>query len=135
MAEESYVLVVDDEHIIADTLCMILKSQGYAAVPAYSGEEALSYVAQHPPRMLISDVIMSGGMTGFDLAIQLKGKLPDCKILLISGQVATEKLLDVAKEAGFFFDLLTKPAHPEEVLPRVREAFVTSPFSKEHART
>jgi CheY-like chemotaxis protein len=75
MTAEPYALVVDDERVIANTRCMILKSRGYAAVAAYSGEEALSYSMKHPPRMLISNVVMSG-MTGFELAIQLKDRVP-----------------------------------------------------------
>lgn len=121
MLEEPYILVVDDERIIADTLRLILKFGGYPAVVAYSGAEALDYALLHPPRMLISDVIMPG-MTGFDLAIQLKGKF-DCAVLLISGQIATAELLDQAARAGYSFDLIAKPAHPTEILSRVQRVF------------
>jgi CheY-like chemotaxis protein len=121
MPDEPYVLVVDDERIIADTLRMILKSRGFSAVTAYSGEEALAYALLHPPHMLISDVIMPG-MTGFDLAIQLKDRF-DCTVLLISGQVATTPLLEQAARAGYAFDLLAKPADPKEILERVQRAF------------
>ena len=126
MAEEPpYVLVVDDERIIADTLRMIVKSQGYAAVSVYSGEEALSYAAERPPHMLISDVVMPG-INGFELAIQLKDRLPDCTVLLISGQVATAALIEQEKQAGYVFEVLAKPVHPTEILERVKRVFAPS---------
>jgi DNA-binding NtrC family response regulator len=126
MAEEPpYVLIVDDERVIADTLHLILESQSHASRSFYSGEEALRYATEHPPLMLISDVIMAG-MTGFDLAIQLKKIVPGCTVLLISGQVATERLLEQAKQAGHSFDLLAKPVHPVEILERVKRVFASA---------
>jgi CheY-like chemotaxis protein len=117
-----YVLVADDERSIADTLRLILKTHSYAAVSVYSGEEALEYAAKNPPSMLISDVVMPG-MNGFELAIHLKDKFPDCAVLLISGQVATAQLLEKAKQAGYDFELLAKPVHPLEILSRVESVF------------
>lgn len=69
------------------------------------------------------------GITGFDLAILLKGKYPDCAILLISGQVATARLLEQAKRAGYSFDLLAKPAHPKEILERVTRELGPAPVN------
>jgi CheY-like chemotaxis protein len=117
-----YVLVADDEPSIADTLRMILKTHSYSAVSVYSGEAALEYASQNPPRMLISDVVMPG-MNGFELAIHLKDKFPDCAVLLISGQVATAQLLEKSKLAGYDFELLAKPVHPLEILNRVKSVF------------
>lgn len=124
--ERPYVLIVDDERVIADTLHLILESQGYASRSFYSGEEALGFATEHPPLMLISDVIMTG-MTGFDLAIRLKQIIPGCTVLLISGQVATERLLEQANQSGQSFDLLAKPVHPVEILERVKRVFAAAP--------
>ena len=117
-----YVLIADDEPIIADTLRMILKVKGFPAVSFYCGKEALRYAEGHPPRMLISDVVMPD-ITGFDLAISLKNKFPDCAVLLISGQVATALLLEQARNAGYEFEVLAKPVPPQEILQRVARVF------------
>ena len=51
------------------------------------------------PDLVISDVIMPD-MNGIDAAIQIRGFLPSCKILLFSGQAATADLLENARQRG-----------------------------------
>jgi response regulator RpfG family c-di-GMP phosphodiesterase len=102
------VLVVDDEKVIADTVSIILSKSGFAALTAYDGETAM--------------------------AIAMVQSVPDCKILLFSGQAATVDLLATANEAGHNFALLTKPVHPTDLLRRVsncldlREPPITLPL-------
>lgn len=114
------VLVADDEHVIADTLVMILNHSGYEARAVYSGEEAVEEAASFMPSLLILDVVM-GGMTGIDAAIQIQSKSPTCKILLFSGQAASTGLLKEANEQGYNFELLAKPVHPVDLLAKLRE--------------
>jgi CheY-like chemotaxis protein len=116
------VLVVDDESAIADTLSEILKLSGYAAMPVYDGEEALETALLMPPELLITDVMLPG-MSGIELAIQMRRIFPDCRVLLFSGQAATSDLLSSAARAGHKFTLLIKPVHPTELLRRVSESF------------
>jgi CheY-like chemotaxis protein len=115
------VLVVDDESAIADTLSEILKLSGYAAMPVYDGEEAIETALLMPPELLITDVMLPG-MSGIELAIQMRRIFPDCRILLFSGQAATSDLLTSAARAGHRFTLLTKPVHPTDLLRRVSES-------------
>jgi CheY-like chemotaxis protein len=76
-------------------------------------------VDQLQPDLLITDVIM-GRMTGIELAIGVRSKLPNCKILLFSGQAATADLLAEAKSKGHNFDILAKPVHPADLLAKLR---------------
>jgi CheY-like chemotaxis protein len=69
--------------------------------------------------MLISDVIMTD-MNGIDAAITIRTMLPNCKILLFSGQAATADLLDRARSQGHEFEILAKPVHPQDLLARLR---------------
>jgi DNA-binding response OmpR family regulator len=110
---------VDDEELVAATLGLILQSQGYSIAVAHSGEQALKLADECPPDMLISDVIMPG-MDGFELAIQLKERLPMCGVLLLSGNAATAERIELAKRAGHQFEVLAKPVHPEEIIARVK---------------
>jgi CheY-like chemotaxis protein len=114
------VLIVDDECIIADTLSIILSKSGYCAIPAYNGREALEMAEAVSPQLLITDVMMPG-MTGIELAIKVTESLPDCKVLLFSGQAATTGLLQKAEDAGHEFAIMAKPVHPADMLRRVRE--------------
>jgi CheY-like chemotaxis protein len=113
------VLVADDERVIADTLAIILNQSGFDATAVYSGEKAVEAARSLKPDMLISDVIMTD-MNGIDAAITIRTLLPDCKILLFSGQAATADLLDRARVQGHEFEILAKPVHPQDLLARLR---------------
>ena len=115
------VLVVDDESVIADTLTAILSRNGYAAIAAYDGDEALEAALLTPPEMLITDVVLPG-MNGIELAVSIRRIFPDCKILLFSGQSAAADLLGPARSAGHHFNLLHKPIHPTDLLAKVSES-------------
>lgn len=113
------VLVADDEQVIANTLAIILNQQGYEARAVFSGEKAVEALDSFQPNMLISDVIMTG-MTGIEAAIITRNKLPNCKILLFSGQAATADLLEKARAQGHEFEILAKPVHPTDLLAKLR---------------
>jgi DNA-binding response OmpR family regulator len=113
------VLVVDDEHVIADTLAMILSQSGFDARAIYSGEGAVELASTFEPDMLISDVIMAD-LNGIDAAIRMRALLPNIKILLFSGQAATADLLEKARTKGYEFEILAKPVHPQDLLSRLR---------------
>jgi CheY-like chemotaxis protein len=124
-----FVLVVDDERIIADTLSMILTRSGFATMTAYDGFGALQLATDTPPALVITDVMMPG-MTGVELAIAITETLPECKILLFSGQAATVDLLQEARGAGYDFTTLTKPVHPTDMLRRVQECLTLSAMAE-----
>jgi DNA-binding response OmpR family regulator len=115
------VLVVDDESVIADTLAEILTRSGYAAESAYDGASALETALLKPPELLITDVVLPG-MSGIELAIQMRRIFPDCKTLLFSGQASTSDMLASARQAGHHFTLLTKPVHPKDLLAWVTDS-------------
>lgn len=112
------VLVVDDEHVIADTLTAILSRSGFTVMPAYDGASALQIARAISPGLLITDVFMPG-MSGIDLAIAMRAAHRDCKVLLFSGQASTLDLLAKARNDGYDFALLLKPVHPTELLARI----------------
>jgi CheY-like chemotaxis protein len=124
-ASQHVVLVVDDEKVIADTLSIILKQSGFSTITAYDGPTALQLATDLNPDLLITDVMMPG-MTGIELAITLTQLIPQCKILLFSGQAATVDLLESARHEGYDFITLTKPVHPTDMLKRISECLATS---------
>ncbi len=112
------VLVVDNERMIADTLVLILKQNGYNSSVAYSGEEAVERAVVLKPHILITDIIM-GKMNGLEAAMLIADVLPDCKILLFSGQPATAELLLQARKNGRSFEVMAKPVHPDVILEQL----------------
>jgi CheY-like chemotaxis protein len=113
------VLVADDEQVIANTLAIILNQAGFEARAVFSGEKAVEALDSFQPDMLISDVIMTG-MTGIEAAIIIRARMPNCKILLFSGQAATADLLEKARAQGHEFEILAKPVHPTDLLAKLR---------------
>ncbi len=116
------ILVVEDEPVVADTLRQILDSNGYDTHVAYSAETALSSLSRWPPDLAILDVMLPK-MNGIDLAMAMKECLPDCRILLISGQPSADALLEDARRKGYDFEILAKPVHPTEILNTLLDLF------------
>ena len=112
------IFVVDDEQVIASTLAIIFNMNGYSARCFTRPIEALTAAQSDIPDLLISDVAMPG-LSGVDLAIQMRAQYPKCKILLFSGQAATLDLLEDARAQGHDFHLLQKPVHPTELLAEI----------------
>jgi CheY-like chemotaxis protein len=124
------VLVVDNERLIADTLVLILKQNGYDSSAAYSGEEAVRSAVALNPHIVITDIIM-GKMNGLEAAMHIAEAVPDCKILLFSGQPATADLLLQARSNGHCFDVMAKPVHPDVILDQINSLIVSGLSSKD----
>jgi DNA-binding NtrC family response regulator len=84
------IFVVDDEPLIASTLAAILQMNGFSAKFFTCPREALNAARLKAPDLLISDVAMPG-ISGVDLAIQMRAQYPACKILLFSGQASVNE--------------------------------------------
>ena len=117
------VLIADDERVIADTLAAILNQGGFDARAVYTSADALEAAHAFQPDLLISDVIMSG-LDGIEAAIRIKALLPDIRVFLLSGQMATAELLEKYNASGHGFEILTKPLHPLELMSRLRECLM-----------
>jgi len=109
------ILIVDDESVIADSLAMIFRANGFEARAVYSGERAMELAPSIEPDVLISDVMMRG-VTGVELAIYVRQNFPSCRVLLFSGQSSTSDLIHAANSKGYRFDMISKPVHPQVLL-------------------
>ncbi len=115
------VLIVDDEHLIADTLAEILNDSGnFVAVAVYDGASALEQVRDTGLDILITDVVMPE-MNGIELAKAIKSIYPKTRIVLLSGQAQTRDLMQQAEHEGYEFELWAKPVHPDIVLERLKQ--------------
>lgn len=112
------VLVIDNEEPLADTLTLILQNAGYETRAVYGGVAALSLIESFVPDVVISDVVMPG-MNGIEVCGEISAQLPDCQIILFSGQAATEELMKDARGKGCEWELLAKPVHPRDLLAKL----------------
>ena len=80
------VLVVDDESELLEIALIYLTEMGYTALQAKDGKSALEVIAQHPYiDLVITDVIMPGGMSGVELAQHIRQQHAAIKIAYSSG--------------------------------------------------
>jgi DNA-binding NtrC family response regulator len=113
------VVIADDERIIADTLAMILNTQGFHAVPAYSGETAVELARTLKPDVLISDLLM-GDLSGVEAAQAIMEMLPSCRVLFITAQTTLPDAA-VFRIQGREFEVLQKPFRPEDLLRQLED--------------
>ncbi|HEX5235348.1 MAG TPA: response regulator [Silvibacterium sp.] len=116
---ELTILIVDDEPIIADTLCAILGENGFTAHKAYNAKDGLRLAETLRPAIVLSDVLMPA-MSGIQMAIRIKHLMPETRIVLLSGQAATAELMRRATDDGHNFELLGKPIHPTDLIATLK---------------
>ena len=94
-AADGTVLLVEDDGDVREATRSMLGELGYEVIEAASADEALSIIAdQKDVELVFTDVIMSSGMTGIELARRLKVSHPDLPILLASGYTAQRLVPD-----------------------------------------
>ncbi|MCJ7831638.1 MAG: ATP-binding protein [Dehalococcoidia bacterium] len=115
------VLVVEDEAAVRDLIRRVLASRGYTVLEADRAASALALVDGRgdPIPLIISDVVMPGGMGGRELAGVLAGRHPESRFLFISGYTPSAVLQGGLLEEGVHF--LQKPFNPEALARKVRE--------------
>ena len=89
------ILFVDDHQVLANLSCYILEMQGYEAVSAYDGPDALKKVEQGPVDVVVTDYRMEG-MNGVDLARKIHEKHPEIPVILVTGYGPVDGGQDVA---------------------------------------
>lgn len=115
LRERARVLIVDDEWQITNTLVKIFSNRDYEARGVYSAEQARELVIDWSPDLAILDVLLPQ-MNGIEFAILLRVEFPRCRLLLFSGETATQELVDASTAQGHSFDIMAKPVHPERLL-------------------
>jgi len=116
------IYLVDDEHLIVSTLARILCLRGFDATGFTESLLALEAARSEAPDLLISDIVMPQ-LSGIDLAIQVQGDCPGCRVILFSGQANLDDLLEVRGDKARGFELLAKPIHPDVLLRSVEKIF------------
>ena len=115
------IIVIDDEVLIAETVAEILNDQGFDATPVSDGAAAIELAKTLRPDIVLSDVIMPG-LNGIETGIRIREIVPDCRLILFSGQAATVDLLAQARQQGHRFDILAKPIKPEQLIAVIRSS-------------
>jgi two-component system, cell cycle sensor histidine kinase and response regulator CckA len=109
------VLLVEDEPILRDLARLLLEGLGYRVLEAGSGQEALEVWIQHQQTIdvLLTDLVMPDGLTGFELAERVERERPGVKVIFTSGYSADEVSNKFPVQRGFHF--IQKPYHADSL--------------------
>jgi two-component system cell cycle sensor histidine kinase/response regulator CckA len=115
------ILLVEDEPGIREVTALSLRRLGYTILEASNGTEALEIWAQHPSpiALLLSDMMMPGGLTGHDLALRLREAKPNLKVVICSGYIPEAS----AHNSQLLADIIhvQKPYHVRELSKIIRQ--------------
>jgi DNA-binding NtrC family response regulator len=114
------ILLVEDDASLRASVTKALSLLGYRVLTAFNGPEALEVWKLHRGeiRLLLTDLIMPGGMTGKDLGLQLLSENPNLKVIYASGYCVAIASKDFPLEEGVNF--LTKPFEAHKLARVVR---------------
>ena len=108
------ILLADDESGVRNLFRDVLEAHGYHVLLARNGHEALEIAERQngtPVQLLVADLVMPG-MGGADLATRLRHRMPDLRVMYISG-FSGDTLPDAP--------MLHKPFSPRDLLARIRD--------------
>ena len=112
MAEPFRVLVIDDDPGVRDYLEALVSRQGYQVSAMSGGEEALKRLDEVRPDLVTLDVVLPG-MDGLETLRQLKQRLPDVPVVMLSGHGQARTIVEAMRLGAS--DFLRKPFEVEEL--------------------
>jgi CheY-like chemotaxis protein len=115
------ILIVDDQMEVRDLVELTLRSDGYQVFQAESAEEAIEIAKTEKADLIIMDIMMPGGMDGFEATHALKNdpETKDCTIIMLTakGQKADrEKGVEAGADHYFI-----KPFSPLALINKTEE--------------
>lgn len=110
------VLVVDDDREIVESISIFLSGEGYKAIKAYDGIEALDALSENEVHLMILDIMMPK-LDGIKTLMKLRESRNIPVILLSAKSEDTDKIFGLTAGAD---DYVTKPFNPSELMARVK---------------
>jgi CheY-like chemotaxis protein len=119
MAERSrrqrVVLLVDDSSDTLEMYTLGLSFEGIRTLTASTPEAALALINRERPAVVVTDLHLSGGRSGWDLIERLQQALPTSRIPIVILTGATELPTPIPWQSGTRMTLLPKPCLPEDL--------------------
>ncbi|MGI4828182.1 MAG: response regulator [Janthinobacterium lividum] len=114
------VLVVDDDRLVADTLCMIYQVNGFESEARYSAAEGFERAKSFAPDMVLCDVTMPEE-SGIQLAHRMMDALPGTRMLLLTAYASNAATVHAhSQRMNRPLKLLSKPCRPDDLLRETR---------------
>lgn len=119
MAEESKILVIDDERPIRNALKDILEYEKFIVAEAPDGLEGLELLKKGPYDLVLCDIKMPK-MDGIDVLEKILEIQPDIPVIMISGHADIDTAVGAIKKGAY--DFIAKPLDLNRLLITVRNA-------------
>lgn len=114
------VLVVDDDRLVADTLCMIFQANGYESEARYSAAEGLERAQSFEPAVILCDVTMPDE-SGLQLAARVEETMPGTRMLMLTAYASNAPhVREQSRRMQRPLRLLSKPCRPDDLLRETR---------------
>ncbi len=113
--EKPVILCVDDEQIPLTLRKSVLEKLGYSVLTANSGTEALEQLQRQHVDLVLTDMLMPG-LSGAELAREIKQRLPQLPIILFSG---VNEMPEDASYADVFLSKVEGPARMSATISEV----------------
>ncbi|MBI5128253.1 MAG: PAS domain S-box protein [Rhodopseudomonas palustris] len=114
------VLIVEDDQFVRSYAMMCLRSLGYGVIAATDGGDALQILdGDTPIDILFTDVVMPGGISGWELAEAATLRRPDLRVLLTSGY-ALDTIAGRSRGRSHL-PILTKPYRKADLARKLRD--------------
>ena len=117
--KEMKVLLVDDEQKFVQALSERLQMRDLENETVYDGEEALSFVDDKEPDVMVLDLKMPG-IDGMEVLRRVTKKFPDLRVIILTGH-GTDRDEEESRRIGVF-DYLKKPVDIEVLVSRIKAA-------------
>ena len=116
MADDAQILIVDDSRHTRKLFTEILESQGYTTASAGDGVEALQYLSQNEPQLMLLDMVMPR-MDGLATLAQMRRMNIETRVILITSITQSAVIANCMKHGVNEF--IVKPINKEELLAKV----------------
>jgi DNA-binding response OmpR family regulator len=120
MESRGKVLVIDDEKGICQNVEKILSKNNFEVAHALSAEKAMEMMAREAFSLLISDIVMPGGMNGLEFLKLVKDQWPLTKVIMMTAYASTDTAMRAIRLGALNY--IPKPFTPEELRSKVEEA-------------
>jgi PAS domain S-box-containing protein len=125
-AGQETVLIVEDDEDVRNSTTESLRELGYCTLSAADGPQAVRVLEQHPEiDLLLTDIVLPGGMTGAQVAATARGLLPALRVLFTTGYARNAIVHHGRLDAGVH--LLSKPFTLDELANKVRDVLDEPP--------
>lgn len=116
------ILLVEDNADVREMAERQLRELGYRVRSADSGPAALALIAAESFDLLFTDIVMPGGMTGYELAAAARARRPGLRVLFTTGYARVPLPIEEGRTEEA---VLRKPYRRSELALRVREVLNT----------